>query len=233
MNLDTTSKIIQIALGEAMVTANCPVVSSWADTSATTFALGNTNENTNGTSLVTVVGSPAASTQRQVKEIRMFNADTITHNVTLSLYDGTTNWVIGTGSVPIAPGQSFVYTPDSGTLGQEGPPGPASNLGPTIGWEAATAVYGGTFTYTQYAAQAGTVLSLRATVGGSGGSITATLNINGTPVTGINGVTVNSSGTQTFTATGANSYAIGATITLVLAIASGTPEGAVFTMVVS
>jgi hypothetical protein len=98
-------------------------------------------------------------------------------------------------------------------------------------WEASTATYGGTFTYTQYAAQAGSVLSLAAIVGGNGGSITTSININGTPVTGINAVTVNSATTQIFTATGANTYSVGAKITLVLTIASGTPLGSVFTMI--
>jgi hypothetical protein len=86
---------------------------------------------------------------------------------------------------------------------------------------------------TQYAGRAGTIVSLRAVVGGSAGSITATVNINGTPVTSITGVTVNSSSTQTFTATGANAFAVGNTITLVLAIASGAPAGAIFTLVVT
>lgn len=108
--------------------------------------------------------------------------------------------------------------------------GPLSAIGPTIGWEAGTPIYNGTFTYTEYAAQAGTIQSLRTSVGGAGGSVSATVKINGAPVTGLNGVTVNTNGVQSFAAAGANTYAAGDKITLVLVIMSGAPAGAVFTI---
>lgn len=121
----------------------------------------------------------------------------------------------------------------TGATGPTGPTGPKASVGPTIGWEAVTYVYAGTFTYTQSASAAGTISSLKAIVGGNAGSITATVNINGTPVTSISGVTVNSATTQTFTATGSNTYSVGDIITLVLLIASGSPTGAVFTLIVA
>ena len=118
----------------------------------------------------------------------------------------------------------------SGATGASGAQGPASILGPTFGFPASAPVAADTYTFTQYAVQAGAILSLRAIVGGNGGEITTTVLIDGTPVTGIDTVAVDNAGTQTFTATAANVYSIGAVITLALAIASGSPAGAVFTL---
>jgi hypothetical protein len=123
-------------------------------------------------------------------------------------------------------------TGPTGATGATGATGPIK-FGPTIGWSATSSVFADTFVYTQAAEVAGTIVSLKAAVGGNAGSITATVSINGTPVTGISGVTVNSSSTQTFTATAANTFSQGDRITLVLVIASGTPMGATFTLWIS
>lgn len=117
MNLDTTLKVLQIVLGEAATTNDCNVTTSWADTNTTTlppiFVLGNTNTDSDGTTPVDVVGAPAFASQRQVKEVRLFNNDTVTHTVTLQLFDGTDTWIIGPSNVEIAVGGSFVYTPEA------------------------------------------------------------------------------------------------------------------------
>lgn len=114
MNLDTTSKTLQIVLGEAMTTNDCDIVTSWADFAASTYAFGNTNSLSNGTSVVTVVASPLAAFQRQVKEVRLFNNDTVAHTVTLQLFDGASTWIIAPSGESVDPGGSFVYTPESG-----------------------------------------------------------------------------------------------------------------------
>ena len=114
MNLDNTSKELQIVLGEAKTTNDCPIVTSWADSTTSAFTLGNTNIHSNGTTPVVAVASPATSTQRQVKEVRLFNADTVTHTVTLQLYDGTNTWIIAPSLVSVPANGAFVYTPDTG-----------------------------------------------------------------------------------------------------------------------
>ena len=108
--------------------------------------------------------------------------------------------------------------------------GATKQLGPTLTFGAAQTVTADTYTLTQAAAIAGTINDLKAVVGGSGGSITTTLKINGTAVTGVNGVTVNSNTTQTFAATAANTFVQGDIIALTLVIASGAPAGANFTV---
>lgn len=129
MNLDTTSKILQILLGEAITTRQCQITTSWADSTASAFTLGNTNLNSNGTTPVTVVGAPGAGTQRQVKEVRVFNNDTVSHTVTLYLFDGSTSWIVAPGMQVIQPNQAFVYTPESGSQGPIGPAGPTGPSG--------------------------------------------------------------------------------------------------------
>jgi hypothetical protein len=118
MNLDTATKVLQIVLGEAKTTNNCAVVSSYADfgLAAGTFVWGNQNVLTNGTTPVIVVTAPESGFQRQVKEVRLFNNDTVTHTVTLQLYDGTSTWIIAPGLVSVPANGSFVYTPESGVF---------------------------------------------------------------------------------------------------------------------
>lgn len=116
MNLDTSLKVLQIVLGEAKTTNDCDITASYADSMINNFSLGNQNEKSNGTTPVIVVAAPAIDTQRQVKEIRLFNNDTVPHNVTLQLFDGTNTWIVGNSptATPVAVGGSFVYTPESG-----------------------------------------------------------------------------------------------------------------------
>ncbi len=137
---------------------------------------------------------------------------------------------------PFGPPLTISYGGPPGPPGPPGPQGPVSSpvaVGPTIGWEAATAIYAGTFTFTEYASLGGTINSLRATVGSGGGVVAATVSINGIPVGGLNSVVVNSASVQSFFATAPNIYNAGDKLTLTLTITSGTPAGSVFTLLVS
>lgn len=116
MNLDSTTKVLRIVLGEAKTTNDCDITASYADSMINNFSLGNQNEKSNGTTPVIVVAAPVTDAQRQVKEIRLFNNDTVPHTVTLQLFDGTNTWIVGTSptATPVVVGGSFVYTPESG-----------------------------------------------------------------------------------------------------------------------
>ena len=133
--LDLTTKELRIVLGEAQVTHPCQCVSSYAETSSAVW-LGQDNEiNTNGTTPVVVVAPPSNNTVvRDVREVRVYNADTVTHAITLQLYDGTTAWVVQAESVAV--GSSFVYTPGGGSTGPVGSSNPltiADGNGVSIG----------------------------------------------------------------------------------------------------
>jgi hypothetical protein len=129
VNLDTVSKVLQIVLGEGTTTTAPGVLSSWADSLLpNSFTLGETNVLTAGTTPVVVVAAPAnMQTQRQVKEIRSTNTDSVTHHYTLQLFDGVDIWIVQ--SQTIAPGGEFVYTPDAGVTGPSGTGGATGATG--------------------------------------------------------------------------------------------------------
>lgn len=111
MILDTATRSARIVLGEA-VTATAPTVCAfWADQTSGTggFLPGDSNTTTNGTTPVTIVAAPGVGVQRAVTEIRCYNADTVTHNVTLQLDDNGTIYVIET--VSVAAGFTYSYVP--------------------------------------------------------------------------------------------------------------------------
>ena len=116
MILDTTSKVIQVVMAEAKTTTDCDITSAWADQTTTAFTPGSTLITTNGTSIVTAVAAPASSTQRNVSEIRIHNNDTVTHNITIQIYDGTNTRILQ--KVQVLAGADTFYPPvTSGTGG--------------------------------------------------------------------------------------------------------------------
>lgn len=111
MILDATTRKLQVVLAEAKTTNDCPVVASWFD-SSTTLNGGPSLSNSNGVTAVDIVAAPAASTIRQVNEITFWNADTVTHGVTIRYNDnGTTYNII---KATLLTGESLSYSKDMG-----------------------------------------------------------------------------------------------------------------------
>jgi len=92
--LDTTSKSITAVLSAAPATNQPNYVVAWADNNGTTFTEGASDGTLNGTSTVTMVASPAASTRRVIKSIYIQNTDTAQVTVTVGYYNGTNTRVI-------------------------------------------------------------------------------------------------------------------------------------------
>lgn len=113
MILDTTSKTVEVVLAAAKTTNDCEWTADYIDTAnGTTFQPANGVGVSNGTTAVTAVAAPAASTQRSVRAFSFYNADTVGTTVTVRLNDGTnTRRVV---SVSLVAGQSLVYTPEAG-----------------------------------------------------------------------------------------------------------------------
>jgi hypothetical protein len=88
--LTSTSDIIRIVTGAA---ADVDVHASWVDNNAGTITPGRTNTTPITTAATTtVVGSPAASTQRNVKALFIHNTHaTVATTVTVQHFDGTTS----------------------------------------------------------------------------------------------------------------------------------------------
>lgn len=84
--LNATTKTIVAVMSGAAATTNPDFTAAWADNDGTTFTEGASDGALNGTSQVTVVAAPGASTRRTIKSITIENRDTAAVTVTLS-YD--------------------------------------------------------------------------------------------------------------------------------------------------
>lgn len=112
MILDTTSKSIQVVLGAAPATTQAAIFASYADLTSTTFVGGSNDLASNGTTAVTMVAAPAASTQRQVKYFSIYNADTVNMTVTVQLLDTATVRILE--KVTLSPGTTLEWSQDIG-----------------------------------------------------------------------------------------------------------------------
>lgn len=136
MILDSTTRSIELVLAGTVTTTQLKVTSSWVDMTATATTPGATTASSNNTTAVTIVAAPAASTQRKVNSISIFNADTASATVTVRYNDNATIYPIVTFAVPT--GQTLQYTDVNGwglvsttvSIGPAGPVGPAGATGP-------------------------------------------------------------------------------------------------------
>jgi len=98
--LDATTKSIQAVLAGAVTTTQPDFVSSYADVDSTSFIEGENDGTLNSTTPVTLVAAPAASTRRLVKDISIFNRDTVAVTVTISYNNNGTLRSIFRASIP-------------------------------------------------------------------------------------------------------------------------------------
>ena len=110
--LDTTAKLIEVALDAAPSVNELHWIASWADMDATTFVPGAASGLTTGTTPVTVVAAPASATQRQVKFLSVFNTDTSNATLTLRLDTGGTDRTLWRGV--LAPGEAVQFVDRQG-----------------------------------------------------------------------------------------------------------------------
>lgn len=130
MILDSTSKKIQVVLGEAISTAECEISTSYADITTTTYTDAGADTTTNGTVAVDVVVAPSASTQRRVKQISIYNKDSISHVVQVTLVNVATPRILWKGT--LTSGQLLLYSAEvwnAGLIGQQGVTGPTGATG--------------------------------------------------------------------------------------------------------
>jgi hypothetical protein len=107
--LNTTGKSLQAVLSGAVATNEPTFICSYVDITPSTFLPGTTDGVLNGTTPVTIAGAPAASTQRQLKYLSIFNADTSPVVVSLKYVDSTTYVFM---RVTLSPSYSLVYDAD-------------------------------------------------------------------------------------------------------------------------
>lgn len=115
--LDATTKSITAVMAGAPATTNPDFTTAYADATATAFIEGSNDGVMNGTTPVTIVAAPAASTRRVIKSITIMNRDTVAVVITLNLVSaGGTRQIV---KVTLAVGETFttdgIYT-SSGAL---------------------------------------------------------------------------------------------------------------------
>jgi hypothetical protein len=88
--LDTTTKSITVAMSGAPATTNPDFVTAYSDDNGTTFVEGSSDGALNGTTQVTLVSAPAASTRRLIKSIFVENRDTASVTITVTLNNNGT-----------------------------------------------------------------------------------------------------------------------------------------------
>jgi hypothetical protein len=107
MILDNTTRKLQVVLGEAHTTNALPVVTAWFDSGIVPSG-GPQLTNTNGVTAVDIVAAPASGYIRQVNELTVFNADTVSHTVSVRYNDNGTTYIIQ--KVTLAPGETLNYS---------------------------------------------------------------------------------------------------------------------------
>lgn len=112
LRLDSTTRKLQALLAGAITSANLPVVSNWADKTATAYTGGCTVINTNGVTAVDIVAAPSASTVRDVDTIVIRNADTASATVTVRYNDNGTTYDVA--KVTLQVGDQLCYTHGTG-----------------------------------------------------------------------------------------------------------------------
>lgn len=110
--LDATNEKIQFFLGGAITTNKLHAFSAWSDKTSTTSTPGSSYTESNDTTDVDIVGSPAASTYRVIIAMGITNRDTAAATVTFQWTDGGTDVVLVT--VTLAVGDTLQYVKDSG-----------------------------------------------------------------------------------------------------------------------
>jgi len=88
--LDATTKSITVAMAGAATTTNPTFVTAYSDDTGTSFTEGSSDGALSGTSQVTLVAAPAASTRRLVKTIYIQNTDTVANTLTITYNDNGT-----------------------------------------------------------------------------------------------------------------------------------------------
>src|SRR4051812_36273802 len=112
MILDATTRKLQILMDATATTTESPCVANWVDMTTTTTTPGSSNSISTGTTAVDVVAAPAASTQRVIQSMAVYNADTVNRTVTVRYNDNATTRIIA--KVLLNPGQSLSYTAGAG-----------------------------------------------------------------------------------------------------------------------
>lgn len=116
ITLTSTSQVLRARLTAAAAATNPTFAMAWADNGAST-SIGSTPGIFNGTTNVSLVPSPGASTQRVIRSGFIYNGDTAAATIIIEHYDGTNARIIA--AVTLQPGFT-AYLVDEGIVVTDG-----------------------------------------------------------------------------------------------------------------
>jgi lysophospholipase L1-like esterase len=111
MILDAINKTIEVLLDGTVASNQLPCTSSFTDMTTTTNVTGEFDAVTNNVTPVVIVQAPAASTQRRVLNIDIYNADTVSRTVTVRYNNNSTTRILV--SKKLSPGDTLQWVPDT------------------------------------------------------------------------------------------------------------------------
>lgn len=114
MYILTSADTLEVLLAGSVTTNQAVLYAAYVDLAddASAFTADMSSGATNSTTAVTWVGSPAAATKRQVKQLSLFNADTASIVATVRIVDGGTNRTVA--KITLAPGERAAFIETSG-----------------------------------------------------------------------------------------------------------------------
>jgi len=105
--LQDTNDSLEVVLAGAITTNQLQCSVSWRDITTSGYTPGGSRALTNSTTDVSLVAAPAASTQRVIDNITIYNADTATATVTVQIDDNATEYILV--KVTLAAGETLQY----------------------------------------------------------------------------------------------------------------------------
>jgi len=114
--LSQTTDNLQVVLGGSVTTNQLQCLTVWRDVTTTAYTPGRTVTDTNNTTDVNLASAPAASTQRIIDYINIYNKDTVVQTVTVKFDANGTEYILWKGDLlsgsrlEYQDGKGFEYT---------------------------------------------------------------------------------------------------------------------------
>lgn len=110
--LTTTTDNLQLVLSSAITANQLDIMACWRDITTTGFTPGKTLSNSNSTTDVNIAPAPAASTQRVIDFVSVYNKDTVNATVTIKFDANGTEFILIV--VTLAPGERLEFVEGEG-----------------------------------------------------------------------------------------------------------------------
>ena len=118
MFLTSPSRSLRINSNATATTTEPIVAVGYVDTSASQFLPGEQLSQLAGTTVVKVLNEPSTGLKRQIKSISVYNGDSVSHQISVFLYDDTTPYQLGKYTIPS--GKTLLYTYENAWVIQGG-----------------------------------------------------------------------------------------------------------------